>query len=130
MKDPNLMPEPNDPNAVWVEGDYHLKSEGGRWDSVSASWVVDDVTSPCIDAGDPNRLVALEPVPNGCIVNRGAYGGTVQASKPPSDLVSGASRYVFISDQSTLLQTGGFAGVHWMHVVYVYLGAACCSPKQ
>ncbi|GAF90502.1 unnamed protein product, partial [marine sediment metagenome] len=52
VNDPNIVIEPNDPNAVWIDGDYHLKSEAGRWDPNSESWVVDDVTSPCIDAGD------------------------------------------------------------------------------
>ncbi len=37
VNDPNVAVEPNDPNAVWIDGDYHLL--GG---------------SPCIDAGDPN----------------------------------------------------------------------------
>jgi len=67
-------------------GDYHLKSEAGRWDPVSDSWVVDDVTSPCIDAGDPDSPVAFESFPNGGIVNMGAYGRTVEASKSPSGL--------------------------------------------
>jgi len=35
--DPNIVVEPNDPNAVWVYGDYHLLPG-----------------SPCIDSGDPN----------------------------------------------------------------------------
>ncbi|MBN2313498.1 MAG: hypothetical protein JXM79_06180 [Sedimentisphaerales bacterium] len=67
-------------------GDYHLKSQAGRWDAVSGSWVVDEVTSPCIDAGDPSSPVAFEPFPNGGIVNMGAYGGTTLASKSPSGL--------------------------------------------
>jgi len=62
-------------------GDYHLKSQSGRWDPNSESWVVDDVTSACIDAGDPNSAVGDEPEPNGGRVNIGAYGGTVEASK-------------------------------------------------
>jgi predicted outer membrane repeat protein len=41
--DPNTVVEPNDPNAIWIDGDYHLL--GG---------------SPCIDAGDPNYV----PEPN------------------------------------------------------------------
>lgn len=45
-------------------GDYHLKSQAGRWDPASGSWVQDDVTSPCIDAGDPNRPIGDEPFPN------------------------------------------------------------------
>lgn len=63
--------------------DYHLKSQAGRWDPVSQTWVADDVTSPCIDAGDPNSPVVFEPFPNGGIINMGAYGGTIEASKSP-----------------------------------------------
>jgi hypothetical protein len=65
--------------------DYHLKSQAGRWDPQSESWVVDDVTSPCIDAGDPATPIGLEPVPNGGIINMGAYGGTGEASKSPAN---------------------------------------------
>jgi phosphotriesterase-related protein len=79
--DPNIVVEPNDPNAVWVDGDYHLKSQYGRWNPVSESWVMDEVTSPCIDAGDLNSPVGDEPEPNGDRVNMGAYGGTAEASK-------------------------------------------------
>jgi hypothetical protein len=39
--DPNIPVEPDYPNAVWVDGDYHL-----RWGS------------PCIDAGDNNSVPA------------------------------------------------------------------------
>jgi len=42
---------------------------------------LDDVTSPCIDAGDPNSPVGDEPEPNGGRINMGAYGGTEEASK-------------------------------------------------
>jgi len=62
-------------------GDYHLKSQAGRWDPVGETWVQDDVTSPCIDAGDPNSPIGYKPFPNGGIVNMGAYGGTAEASK-------------------------------------------------
>ncbi|MCP4589624.1 MAG: hypothetical protein GY842_02660, partial [bacterium] len=82
--DPNdlgVEADPNDPRAVWVEGDYHLKSEAGRWDVVTQSWVLDDVTSPCIDAGDPASLIDNEPAPHGERINMGAYGGTAEASK-------------------------------------------------
>jgi predicted outer membrane repeat protein len=34
VNDPNILVEPNDPAAIWVDGDYHLR-----------------VGSPCIDAG-------------------------------------------------------------------------------
>ena len=67
-------------------GDCHLKSQAGRWDTAGEIWVLDNVTSPCIDAGDPNSPVAFEPFPNGGIINMGAYGGTTEASKSPSGL--------------------------------------------
>jgi len=63
------------------KGDYHLKSQAGRWDPNSRGWVEDDVTSRCIDAGDPNSPIGYEPFPNGGVVNMGAYGGTAEASK-------------------------------------------------
>jgi len=62
-------------------GDYHLKSEAGRWDPSSQSWVQDPNTSPCIDTGDPNTPVGDELLPNGGRINMGTYGGTTQASK-------------------------------------------------
>ena len=61
--------------------DYHLKSQAGRWDSRSKTWVLDDVTSPCIDAGNPDSDIKDEPVPNGERINMGFYGGTAEASK-------------------------------------------------
>jgi hypothetical protein len=73
----------------WIEGDYHLKSQGWRWDAKSGAWTSDDVTSPCIDAGNPASPLADEPVTiprvsAGAVVNKaidmGAYGGTSQAS--------------------------------------------------
>jgi predicted outer membrane repeat protein len=78
--DPNGTPD--DPNDdFWVDGDYHLKSQAGRWDPASENWVLDEVTSPCIDAGDPYSPIGLEPFPNGGRINMGAYGGTAEASK-------------------------------------------------
>jgi len=62
-------------------GDYHFKSQAGRWDPNSQTWVKDDVTSPCIDAGDPRSPIGYEPFPNGGVINMGAYGGTNEASK-------------------------------------------------
>lgn len=63
-----------------ARGDYHLKSEVGRWNPESESWVEDRVTSPCIDAGDPNSDWTGEPWPHGERINMGAYGGTPEAS--------------------------------------------------
>jgi len=81
---------PDDPNetlgsandrAVWVEGDYHLKSQAGRWDPQTQNWVQDEVTSPAIDTGLAASPVGHEPAPNGGRINMGVYGGTAEASK-------------------------------------------------
>jgi hypothetical protein len=66
-----------DPN----NGDFHLKSRAGRWDPNGRRWTKDEVTSPCIDAGDPMSPIGYEPFPNGATVNVGAYGGTAEVSK-------------------------------------------------
>jgi len=61
-------------------GDCHLKSEVGRWDPISQSWIKDGVSSPCIDAGDLTPDWKAELWPHGCRMNMGAYGGTPEAS--------------------------------------------------
>lgn len=77
----------------WVDGDYHLRSEGWRWDTQRRVWTWDDVTSRCIDAGSPASPLGDEPLsipadPNNdwgqnLRINMGAYGGTSQASMAP-----------------------------------------------
>jgi parallel beta-helix repeat protein len=64
----------------WIPGDYHLRSQAGRWHPGSQSWVLDVLTSPCIDAGNPDSDWITEPALNGDRINMGAYGGTPQAS--------------------------------------------------
>lgn len=59
--------------------DYHLKSAAGRWNG--QEWVIDDATSPGVDAGDPGADYSSEPEPNGGRVNIGCYGNTEEASK-------------------------------------------------
>ena len=61
--------------------DYHLLSHVGRFVSPTKPWVIDDINSPCLDAGSPGDAIIAEPYPNGKRVNMGAYGGTDQASK-------------------------------------------------
>ena len=78
---PDVVVSPTNPDAVWIMGDYHLKSRAGRWDPASGLWVRDRTSSPCIDAGDPRSWVGDEPFPNGGIINMGVYGGTAQACK-------------------------------------------------
>jgi predicted outer membrane repeat protein len=82
-------------NDLWIDGDYHLRSAGWRWDAARAQWTFDRVTSRCIDAGNPGSPLADEPLtipddPNndwGCNlrIDMGAYGGTAEASIPPYD---------------------------------------------
>jgi PKD repeat protein len=70
-----------------ANGDFYLKSTGGRWNG--STWATDDVTSPCIDAGDPASDYSNEPEPNGKRINIGAYGNTQEASKsPPPTILS------------------------------------------
>jgi hypothetical protein len=83
---------------VLVEGDYHLKSEGWRWngdDPVHGSpWYFDTLTSPAVDAGDPMDSLGeeLERVPGdpqgewgfNHAIDLGAYGGTKEASLSPT----------------------------------------------
>jgi predicted outer membrane repeat protein len=61
-------------------GDYHLKSVAGRWNSNTQTWVTDGVTSLCIDAGNPLSDWTSELWPHGKRINMGAFGGTPQAS--------------------------------------------------
>ena len=92
--DADVTVDPDTAGAEWVPGDYHLQSQGWRWDDRGRQWVSDAVTSPCIDAGDPDSPLLDEPLtvpqdPGGPQVanpriNMGAYGGTAQASLAPS----------------------------------------------
>jgi parallel beta-helix repeat protein len=66
--------------------DYHIRAARGRYWPEHDIWVLDRVTSPCVDAGDTQAEVSNEPVPNGGRINIGAYGGTTEASLSPSEL--------------------------------------------
>ena len=83
---------------VLVEGDYHLKSEGWRWNNGQpvhgSRWYFDTSTSPAVDAGDPMDSLGeeLERVPEdpkgqwgfNHAIDIGAYGGTKEASLSPT----------------------------------------------
>jgi len=73
-----------DPLFVDLEnGDYRLRSNRGRYWPEHDVWILDRLTSPCVDGGDPNDEPLDEPIPNGNQINMGAYGGTAQASLSP-----------------------------------------------
>ncbi len=83
---------------VLIEGDYHLKSEGWRWNGDGpvhgSPWYFDTSTSPAVDAGDPIDSLGeeLERVPGdpqgewgfNHAIDIGAYGGTKEASLSPT----------------------------------------------
>lgn len=91
--DPNIPADPNNTNAIWIQGDYHLKSEGWRWDRQQLEWDFDRVTSRAIDAGSPGSSLSEElmTVPGdpdniygrNLRINMGAFGGTAEAGMPP-----------------------------------------------
>jgi hypothetical protein len=79
---------------VWIDGDYHLKSQGWYWHAGRKVWTWDEeVTSRCIDAGNPGsplgeELLTIPEDPDNdwgenLRINMGAYGGTAEASMPP-----------------------------------------------
>jgi len=73
-----------------ANNDYHLKSETGRWNPISQSWVQDSATSPCIDAGNSSLDWTVELWPHGKRINMGAYGGTPEASMSLSQIGNAA----------------------------------------
>ncbi|MHC4533309.1 MAG: right-handed parallel beta-helix repeat-containing protein [Planctomycetota bacterium] len=91
INDTNIGEGNIDGNPLFVDpenGDYHLCSNRGRYWPEHDVWVLDGLTSPCIDGGDPNDKPLNEPMPNGGRINMGAYGGTLQASLSPYELTS------------------------------------------
>lgn len=75
--------------------DFHLRSQRGRYEPIDPNtgrWVIDDVTSPCIDAGNPALNPSAERLPNGGYVNLGAYGNSAYASMSESSLSADLNR--------------------------------------
>jgi hypothetical protein len=90
--------------------DYHLKSIAGRWNANSQSWVQDDVSSLCIDAGDPNSDWTAELWPHGKRINMGAYGGTPEASMSQLDIGNIANLDNDVNDIVNSLDLALFVG--------------------
>ena len=66
--------------ADFNNGDYHLRSRFGRYWPEHQVWIVDKISSPCLDRGAPGVYPFEEPLFNGAILNQGAYAGTGYAS--------------------------------------------------
>jgi len=64
-----------------ASGNFHVRSQGGRYDPVAQEWVVDEDHSPAIDAADPTAPYDLEPMPHGGRANLGVWGNTHLASR-------------------------------------------------
>jgi len=102
-----------DPNI----GDYHLRSAGWRWDRDIEQWTWDDVTSRCIDAGNPGTVLSdealaldvdpLNRVGRNLRIDMGAYGGTTHASIAPHDSV-------FMGDLTNDGTTDFLDLMHWV----------------
>jgi hypothetical protein len=76
-----FLPGDLDYTGVVDFNDLRLLLDGYLAGYAPGTWVLDQLSSLCIDAGDPNSPVGAEPLPNGGRINMGAYGGTEQASK-------------------------------------------------
>ncbi len=102
------------------EMDFHVKSTAGRWNGTE--WVTDDVTSPCVDGGDPDSDYSQEPAPNGGRVNIGVYGNTPEASKgvvvPPGEVSPpGSDEPLRFADKVTLVwEPAAASGAEWFNL--------------
>jgi len=92
--------------ADLANGDYHLLSERGRYWPEHDVWVLDKVTSPCVDGGDPYDNPAKESMPNGGRIDIGAFGGTPFASMSdwPIDSDANHDGKVDLADLSILCE--------------------------
>jgi len=70
----------NNDNTVDL-ADLQIFAEYFLTTGYKSQWIFDAMTSPCVDAGDPNSDWSDEAWPNGKRINMGAYGGTYEASK-------------------------------------------------
>ncbi len=87
-------------------GNYHLKSVGGRYED--GVWAVDSVSSPALDAGDPEADFTFETSPNGGRINLGAYGGTELGSRTP------AERLITVTNPLSGEVLEGEAEIRWL----------------
>ncbi|MHC4460887.1 MAG: dockerin type I domain-containing protein [Planctomycetota bacterium] len=80
------IPADLDNSGVVDSSDLALLLDNYLTSYLPGAWVFDLVTSPCIDAGDPNSDWLAELWPHDKRINMGAYGGTNQASMSLSNI--------------------------------------------
>jgi len=81
-------------------------------DYLAGNWVTDNVTSPCIDAGNPNSDWKKELWPHGKRINIGTYGNTPHASMSDSTLGSASD---FDNDDSIDGKDLSILGQLWLN---------------
>ena len=89
------------------QGDFSLRSD-----------------SPCIDAGDPNDDVGLEPFPHGYRINMGAVGGTAKAAVTQKALITlapfpldfGDVNIDKVIEKTLYLKNGSLQNIHITHI--------------
>ena len=88
-------------------GDYHLRSQRGRYRATTKEWILDDVTSRCVDGGEPWVNPSPERMPNGGRLNMGAFGGTYYASMSEWPLAADLNRdgVINMTDFALLAET-------------------------
>ncbi len=88
--------------------DFAILAEEFSASGSTEGWILDSVTSPCIDAGDPNNNYMNEPQLNGGLSNIGAYGGTPEASKSPK-----SGRWLIFESAGRADPLHGFEPLRW-----------------
>jgi hypothetical protein len=68
-----------------AQGDFHLRSQAGRYVPATGMFTNDAETSPLVDAGSFGSSFGSEPLPSGNRVNIGMHGNTEQASRTPTN---------------------------------------------
>ena len=92
-----------------LAGDFHLRSQAGRFQPSTQTFVTDGTTSWAIDAGNFNAEFTAESLPNGARRNIGLYGNTAEASRSVTNTSQAAIKVV------SLLDGGIISGEHQLY---------------
>jgi hypothetical protein len=87
-KEGKSIPADLDNSGMVDLNDLNLLLDNYLVSYLADNWLSDDVTSPCIDAGDTYFDWTAELWPHGRRINMGAFGGTPQASMSTSSIGS------------------------------------------